>query len=428
MLGVSIQDLLLLGIALLGLMAVWLFFRRSSKASMAVWTLTLFFIPVWVGAQVWVLYSAIAYVTLLIIVASIPCRFRVSNVDIVFSIFALFVLLGWSMGWVRWEHLLMITTGWLVPYIGGRLISMRAESGWIYTCLATGAVIAGILAIVEFLTRVNQFVLFDSSSGLYSIWGALQYRGGMLRVEGAFGHSIALGASLAMCSAFILVVRWPGWLRLLSLATVMAAVGMTFSRIGLIGLAFTLVAGLLGLGHYMTAKMRFAVAILMIIATTWGLPSLVEVFAAAGLEALRSAAYRLDLLVLVPQFSILGVSPSWHVQPDGDGSFGTFGSVDSELILTGLRFGLLPLVAILLALAYCIVSILRGRATPASIALVGQVPAFATVALITQYAGLVWFIAGLAVTTYQMKSTNVTTGQYRQAGLEQVGEVRGWKP
>jgi hypothetical protein len=89
------------------------------------------------------------------------------------------------------------------------------------------------------------------------------------------------------------------------------------------------------------------------------------------------------------------------VLPTGETYYGTFQSIDSELVLTGLRFGSLPLLVVIAAIVACVLSLLRGRATPASVAVAAQVPAFATVALITQYGFLMWFLAGLAVTAYQ---------------------------
>jgi hypothetical protein len=41
--------------------------------------------------------------------------------------------------------------------------------------------------------------------------------------------------------------------------------------------------------------------------------------------------------------------------------------------------------------------LIPGRANPASIALVAQIPAMFSVALITQYGMFVWFVGGLAV-------------------------------
>jgi hypothetical protein len=41
--------------------------------------------------------------------------------------------------------------------------------------------------------------------------------------------------------------------------------------------------------------------------------------------------------------------------------------------------------------------VVTRRASAPAIALVAQIPALATVALITQYSTMVWFVAGLAV-------------------------------
>ena len=85
----------------------------------------------------------------------------------------------------------------------------------------------------------------------------------------------------------------------------------------------------------------------------------------------------------------------------GETYYGSFQSIDSELVLTGLRFGAVPLLVLLATAAACLISLLPGRATPAAVAIAAQVPAFATVALITQYGFLVWFVAGVAVTAHQ---------------------------
>jgi hypothetical protein len=119
----------------------------------------------------------------------------------------------------------------------------------------------------------------------------------------------------------------------------------------------------------------------------------------AGGEAAGSAAYRADLLTLVPQMRLLGVAEVFQVLPDGTAYFGNFRSIDSALILLGLSFGLIPLVAVAGLLVAAAVLMLRGKATPPTIALVAQLPSLATVALITQYSFFLWFICGLAVST-----------------------------
>jgi hypothetical protein len=143
------------------------------------------------------------------------------------------------------------------------------------------------------------------------------------------------------------------------------------------------------------------------------LPILLEVFGAAGAEAEGSAGYRFDLVPLINSMVVLGVSPSREVLATGEDYWGGFRSIDSALILIGLRFGLLCLVIVVLLLAMLLVGVLR-RASPASVALVAQIPAFATVALITQYAVFVWFTAGLAVASYTLSRGSAAGGRIEE--------------
>jgi hypothetical protein len=181
---------------------------------------------------------------------------------------------------------------------------------------------------------------------------------------------------------------------------------MSFSRIGLITLAITLVLGVLLLGRWIGRSMRLAVVALLVAAAAVIGPLIGDVFTAAGEEAGGSAEYRSDLVRLIGDMNPLGITSSWTVLPTGETYYGSFQSIDSELVLTGLRFGTLPLLALLVATLVCVASLLRGRATPASVAIAAQIPAFATVALITQYGFLAWFVAGLAVTAYQVEETS----------------------
>ncbi|MET4002996.1 hypothetical protein ABIB48_001714 [Arthrobacter sp. UYCu511] len=405
-----IRTPLLLGTALAALLILVFFFRRSPKSMMTVWAATLFCVPIWLGAQVGVFYSAITVVTLLVIASSSVHGFRFSVVDFLVGSFATLVILGWALGWVQWGHLVIVCWGWMIPYMGGRLMPSRVNPQWIYSCIATGALAASCLAIAEFLSGKNLFVLIKLNNNLYQAWHTLRYRGGELRVEGAFGQSIALSASLAMCSVFILVVCWPQWLKLLSLLILATAVGLTFSRIGMIVLLLTLVIGLLTLHREMLPAFRWKVAGFLAAGSLVGLPLLAEVFSAAGSEATGSAAYREEIFSLFDTASFLGLAKSWTASADGKIYYGTFQSIDSELVLTALRFGLIPVFLLIGAIICCVLTVMFKRATPAAVAVTGMIPAFATVALITQYATLAWFLAGLAVATYPRAVTTLGAG------------------
>ena len=126
---------------------------------------------------------------------------------------------------------------WTVPYAWGRLVFTRVHAQFLYQCLAACAAVAAALAIVEFATGTNIFVLVSWPNSLYSAWHALQPRGGFVRVEGAFGHSIALGSTLAMCAPFVLAMRRATWVQVAVLALMTTAITLSFSRIALVSLA-----------------------------------------------------------------------------------------------------------------------------------------------------------------------------------------------
>jgi hypothetical protein len=122
-----------------------------------------------------------------------------------------------------------------------------------------------------------------------------------------------------------------------------------------------------------------------------------RVFAAAGSEATDSAGYRWALLDLVPDIELFGRSSSAYGLASGERFFGGFRSIDNALLLLGLRYGWVPLVLVTILLLAACAWVLSGRATAPTIAVVAQIPSFVSVALITQYATLLWFVAGLAV-------------------------------
>ena len=99
-----------------------------------------------------------------------------------------------------------------------------------------------------------------------------------------------------MSTVFVIATRWPAWARLACLAVIVTAVGMSFSRIGLITLAISLVLAVLLLGRWMTRAMRVGVVVLLVVASAVAVPLLGDVFTAAGEEAGGSAEYRSDLV------------------------------------------------------------------------------------------------------------------------------------
>jgi hypothetical protein len=420
----DLRTVLLLLLAVSALIAAWYVARSSPRLVVAGWAAVCFFAPIWVGVQAGLYWSALTGVTLVALAAWSTATFGFSYVDILVAGFVVSVLAGYLVGGSTWGHVLIVLFGWLLPYVWGRFVLARVEADWLYSCIAVAATGAAVLGIIEFATGFNPFSGIMPGNGFWHTWHELQPRAGFVRAEGAFGHSIAFAGALAMSSVFVIVTRWPAWVRLACLTVVIIAVGLTFSRIGMITLVITLVLAVLLLGRWITRSMRLAVAVVLVVAAAVALPLLGDVFTEAGEEAGGSAEYRSDLVTLIRDLRPLGITTSWTVLPTGETYYGSFQSIDSELVLTGLRFGILPLLVLLGLIGACILSLFRGRATPAAVAVAAQVPAFGAVALITQYGYLVWFLAGIAVTAYKLDRADSISQPGRDSSITVDGARR----
>jgi hypothetical protein len=108
----------------------------------------------------------------------------------------------------------------------------------------------------------------------------------------------------------------------------------------------------------------------------------------AGNEQQQSIAYR-NFLYTTYSSAIQWVGQS-PLAP-------SIASADSTFLHIGLQFGWIVLIAVLVPLGVCAIRVMVGRGSVAEIAIVGQLPLFLTVALITQYEFMVFFVAGIAV-------------------------------
>ena len=406
--------------------AVGLFlFKAAPRLAMIAWGLTLFFVPIWVGISFGIFFTAIASITLLCIVTASLRGFRWSSADTVLLVFLALIGGSYALGKVTFGHLLIAGLDWIVPYIWGRLALARVQLNFVTSVIAVMTVMAAVLAILEFVSGTNPFVLIPWGNSGYALWSGLQPRGGFLRAEGAFGHSISLGASLSIGSLFVLTARWPLAVRLAALSIVGAAIVVSFSRIGLVCFAVGIILSIVFLGDLLNRRTRLVVATMLAISSAAVLPFISNVFTAAGDEAEGSAFYRVDLLSLVPQMAPLGLSPAYTILPDNSVYVGAYESIDSALILTGLRLGYIPLVLLVCLLVATVVLVLARRANVALVAVAAQIPGLATVALITQLPYLLWFVAGLGVSLYILdhdRAQDMSMSRIAEVNLKQQRE------
>jgi hypothetical protein len=380
--------------------------RRSAKLAIGFWLFAICFVPVWIGASLGVsgnFYVPLASAAAVVVIAALvpASRFRPGITDGLMVLLVLMTVAALFTGnsTIAFSFVVSLFTYFVVGYVLGRVVPARVDVTWIYGLIAVLFTIVAVLAIIEFFSGFNLFVQFKVNNISFATWGSLQRRGGQLRAEGAFGHSIALGSCLALAIPLTLASRFRFWLRVLMILVMMLATALTFSRIGIIGAILGLALSILFLRGSMSIRMRVGLASVGTITALALYPLVSVVFTAAGAEATGSASYRGDLLSLVGRMNVIGVADSARRSADDQVYFGNFRSIDSQLILTGLSGGLLVLVAVVIALVIAVVLVITGRASAPTIAVVAQIPALATAALITQYAIFVWFVIGLAVAT-----------------------------
>ncbi|WP_445443454.1 hypothetical protein [Clavibacter sp. km1a] len=402
--GSGVLTLLAGAVGLVGGVLLLLVLRRMPRVAVSVWLAALCLLPVWTGVSAGGIHlpaASLAAILVIIAVSPVP-GFRISPLDALVVLMGASALAGLLLGSDEKASLTTLVTfiSYGVPgYLLGRLAAHRIGMPALQGIVAIAFTVVGALAVVEFATHVNPFISLPGNGGLRALWGTLQGRGGIVRAEGAFGHSIALGSSLAMAIPLTLASRFGLPARLAMTTVMVVGAVLTFSRVGMLGALLGLVLAIVFLRDAISLRVRVTVTAVVVVVVVAIAPFVRTVFDDAGTEATNSSDYRGDLYGLIPGMQVLGLAASAYRGTDGRVFYGGFRSIDSQLVLTGLTFGILSAIGVLIALAVGVVLVLRGRATAATIALVAQIPALASVALITQYSIFVWFLAGVAATS-----------------------------
>lgn len=387
-----------LALAVAGLALVW---GRPRLLSLG-WLAGLVFLPVWVGIAVGFGLEPATYLGLPVLaLLALSCPVRRPTPWTVLDLLVLFFfatcLLAGAFGPLSLEESTRIVLKWGVGYLLGRMMLARVSARWLYGTYAVLMGIAALLGILEFVTSSNPFFLLHGPDGAaaFRAWGEPQIRGGLWRVEGAFGHSIAFGCALALAVPLLLAARLRGWLTALIGVLLAGALVLTFSRLGLAAALLGLLITVCSPGAPVTRRTRIVVLSGTFAAALAVAPFLAAVFDDAGSEASESADYRDRLWELVPTVQLIGKSSAAYIGPSGTHYFGTFRSIDNAVLLLALTYGALPLLIVAALYLGGVLRLLRGRYCAPLTGLVALGPAFVSVALITQFETLVWFVVGL---------------------------------
>ena len=402
MTGDDVDQLMKLAFAVVLFVLGFLVLRRWPKLAIVSWVLVIALVPVWIGLTVKAYFPAASVISLMVGLSLLPTIRRMgwSIVDGFLIAIVVIVMLELFFGRTTLSAAFDLTTAWAASYVVGRLITRRVAVDFVYRLVAIVFTVVAALAIVEFVTRDNLFIDYlANNTSLFATWGTLQPRGGVLRAEGAFGHSIALGSSLGIAVSLTLGSSLRAAVKLPMVLLMSAAAVLTFSRTGMFTCALAIVLACLFQRENLARAFRIGALLVTGIAGYLAFTLIQDVFLESGNEAQNSALYRSQLLDLANSMSPFGLSSEFRISASRQVSIGDFGSIDNALLLFGLIYGWVPLVLILATLLAAIGYTLRRRATPAVLAVVAQLPAMVTVALITQYANMLWFAVGLAVAT-----------------------------
>lgn len=389
-----LQLALVLGIALLGLVVL----RGRPEWAAVLWLATVCFVPVWEGFTIRVYLLPTIVAAVYVLLTLVPIRVRnISMADVAMIFFLLVGLAPLVVGGSSGPYLAVLLSQWVVAFSLGRVLPLSVDVRWLYGLVAVMFSAVAVLALLEYLTQRNLFVGLRADNRLFDTWSPILSRGGVARVEGAFGHPIALGVCLAMSIPLIFASRFRTWLRMLMAATVALAIVPTFSRSAMVCGGLAIAISLVFVRQGLSAKARTLSLLTLGGVALASVPLVISTFTEAGAEASRSAGYRSDLLSLVPKMSIIGFSTSASRNANGDLFFANYRSIDSAGILLGLTFGWLALVVAACLVLGGVVKVVLGRADAATAAVVAAIPAVATVAFITQYGMFFFFLAGMAV-------------------------------
>ncbi|WP_114560915.1 hypothetical protein [Desertihabitans aurantiacus] len=397
----TVTELVMLAAGGVAALTLFLAARRWPAAALVGWFVVVGFVPFWMGVSVGSYFQPASLAGIIVVAAlASVVQLRIYPVDVVVAFFFIACVAPVAVGGGSRSTVFGAIALWLVAYLIGRLAPGVVRPDRIQAAMTVVFAVAGGLAVIEFVAGWHPYADLGWGNGLQAKWSNIQERGGVARSEWAFGHSIALGATLASIIPLAATAqRLRLALRVTLVALLAAGVLVSVSRVSMVcagvGVALVLLFGT----RLADRAMRTALVVMALLSVAAAAPFVTGILSEAGDEATGSAAYRGRLTDLLSSFAPLGLSPGLQVAPDGTVYFQGFQSIDSQLIFTGLTYGSFALVLGVVLLAAAVLLTLAQRATPATLSVVAQIPVLAVVALITQYAMWFWFLAGLAVAT-----------------------------
>ncbi|MDJ0454432.1 hypothetical protein [Gordonia amicalis] len=379
--------------------------RVSPRFAIGTWLVATCFIPYWVGIDVAGFLPVPTLIGVLFLVSMLIHGPRVQRwTAIDYGLLGMVGVCGIAVfafdgSLPVWFAML---SHWAIAYLIARTAGIAAGLDWVGDFFAVTMTSVGAFAVVERLTGWHPFTEWTMSNLSYEIWSPLLERAGEVRSEWAFGHPIALGASLALATPFVIASRFHLLTRIAMLAALGAGIMTTGSRGAILAFAcsFALTALVSKSSQFTRTVPRWGIVLVVPLIAASALAVYTQIDESGGTETLNSSGYRMSMYSLIETLKPLGRATSYYVLHDGTTVYDRYTSIDNTFLWFGLIFGFIPLAILIGAVLVLLTRVVLIRATVPEIAVAGNFPVILTVAPITQYQIILWFVVGLAVTSW----------------------------
>lgn len=297
------------------------------------------------------------------------------------------------------------------PYLGMRLYMARnPDAHWLSGVFVGLALITAPFVLYEVATGSNPFFSLSVNASEGQLWATSQDRGGSLRAEAAFGHSIALAMFLATGFLFALtrtLLAEPGtrrWVWAGASLLLLPMIALTGSRTGwvlvVVGIVLLTIAAPLQLTRTRLAALVLTGIVALTALTVLvpsDVPSPAKLIGSSSGEVGSSSRYRqqlLDYALNGANFKAFGGDT--NLAASAIGSSNT--SIDNEYLLIASEWGLIPLAGFALIIATLVAALVRLRRQGSAWALpaitLANFAGLFFVAMITQQEIYIWALVG----------------------------------
>ena len=368
----------------------------SARWAFVLWLLSISMLPFWAGIRYFAYIPPSTLVGIAVLLGIlVRKRTRPNGWDYsALYFFALIAALG-TVGVSLPGHVVSVLSQWALSYIIGRYLVEQAGREFVFRAIAFIFTVVAVLVLFEFAFGWNPYYATNSGVGQFAKIGEAQERGGIIRAEWAFGHSIALSNSLALAIPIILGSNLKTAARLASVAVICVAGLLTFSRSGIVSILLAVLLAICVGQREITRRMKFLIEAALCVVALVAYPYMSQVFQSASEETTRSADHRLAIFDLFPYINFFGVADDYSETASGVFNWHGVISIDNAFLRMAINFGFLAAAATIVYFVIIAGKVFRMRENLAWVSLLAIFPALFTVALITQFGSLVWFFVGL---------------------------------